>query len=64
MGIKTKNFEFSSDFLNMSEGDFKAHMKRTRGTSAKEAKLIYKELHGDIDPVSTEASETNKHEQA
>ncbi|QQO97047.1 hypothetical protein Nekkels1_45 [Cellulophaga phage Nekkels_1] len=47
MAIETKNFVFGSDFLLKSESDFKAHMKKTHGVGARQAKEIYKEIHGD-----------------
>ena len=60
MGIKVANFEFSSDFLDKSEADFKAHMKRTHGVSAKKAKELYKGLHGESTGVPNEAEEAKQ----
>lgn len=51
MAIETQNFIFGDDFLNKSLPEFKAHMKKKHGVSAKNAKAIYDEMHGNITPV-------------
>lgn len=57
MAIVTKNFVFGEDFKDKSLSDFKAHMKRTHGVSAKKAKEIYDEIHGKSSSVPEEPSE-------
>ena len=60
MAIKTRNFVFGDDFKNKSFPDFKAYMKKTHGVSAKQAKAIYDEIHGDYLPISGEADEAEQ----
>ena len=60
MSIKTKNFVFGDDFLNKSLPDFKAHMKSRHGVSAKNAKLIYEEIHGNDSAVQSKAIEDSE----
>jgi hypothetical protein len=60
MSIKTKNFVFGSDFIEKSESELKAHMKAKHGVSAKAAKEIYKEIHGNDSAVSAEAIEDSE----
>lgn len=60
MSVKIENFEFSSDVVTYSEGDFKALLKKRYGTTAKRAKEIYKKLHGDDSTVSEQPKEDIK----
>ena len=58
MAIETKNFVFGEDFKDKSLPDFKAHMKKTHGVGARQAKSIYNEIHGiedkkDGEPIPT-----------
>ncbi len=57
MAIETQNFIFGDDFLNKSLPEFKAHMKKKHGVSAKNAKVIYDEIHGNIITVQPEVNE-------
>lgn len=60
MAILTKNFVFGNDFLKKSLPEFKAHMKKTHRVSAKEAKFIFEEIHGNDSTVSEKAIEDSK----
>jgi hypothetical protein len=57
MGVKVENFEFSPNVMDLTEGEFKALLKKKFGTTAKRAKEIYKKIHGNDTTVPEEASE-------
>lgn len=59
-GAKYKNFEFSSDILKLSEGDFKALLKSRYGLRVKEIKEIYNAIHGNSTTTSKESGESEE----
>lgn len=57
---KVGKYEFSSDFKNKSEGDFKQEMKSRFGVKATEAKRLFKQLHGNGTGIIESDSATNE----
>lgn len=51
--MEAAKYKFSSDFLKLSQDDFKAEMKKRYSLKIREINELYKQLHGfniDISP--------------